>query len=97
MNGLELVLVLTLNQQDFLEEIDSTYKELGIVMSFSGPVIVILTFASEMHFMRCESVLVAPLTPSVTRSFLWIGWCVRKLCSQEFARVGARLNGGGGG
>lgn len=45
--NLELVLVMTLNRADFMQEIDNSYKQLGIVMAFAGPVIIILSFAGK--------------------------------------------------
>jgi hypothetical protein len=51
--GLRLVLVMTLARADFMEEIDSSYKQLGIVMSFAGPIIIVLTFASMPCTLVC--------------------------------------------
>jgi hypothetical protein len=54
--GLRLVLVMTLARDDFMAEIDSSYKQLGIVMSFAGPIIIVLTFACTQRARACVCV-----------------------------------------
>ena len=58
--NLKLTLVMTLNRADFMSEIDNSYKQLGIVIAFAGPIIIVLTFASE-HSVLCP--VPCPLSP----------------------------------
>ena len=55
--SLKLVLVMVLNRADFMKEIDESVTQLGIVMSFAGPSIIVLSFASMylcfMHLYAC--------------------------------------------